>query len=1187
MDLQARIAELEAEVDRLKRCSSVSPPGAFDTGKPYKELLCIYNISELIEDPDLSIEKILQGAVERLPGAFVYPEITCVRLFHEEREYRTPNFRETPWRREWNILVRGEKAGKIEVCRLEERPGGDDGPFSAEERRLLEVIAGKLGRTIERIRTKKELEASEARFRDLYENAPVAYFSLEAQGRIIRCNRKAGDLLGCPAGTLPGKSIVDLCGETPEGRERALLVLEKHEKGFPVADEVLEMRRSDGSPLWVALTVVLHGERKNGPRERIAMAIDVTGLKQMEVALRESESRYRAIIENAGEGICVLLDGNIRYMNPYAQRVSGYPYTFLLNRRIFDFVHPEDRETAEENYRRRLAGESVPPNYEIRFRTKDGNYIWVSINGMRIQWEGHPASLIFMSDVTDRRRAEEALRENEKLFREITANLPGVVYQFYIRNEDDWGLYHVSEASRDILGMDNDCERFFQRFLDSVVPEDRERFLSSIREAWRLHSPWNFEGRFLRGDGREIHVRGTSRPEARKGETIWNGFLLDITERKMAEEALRESRQRLADIIEFLPEGTLVINGEGKVIAWNRTMEEMTGVQAADMLGKGNYEYALPFYGKRRPMLIDLVLRPREDIERTYEGIERDGTTLKGEIRMPSLRGKEAYLVGTAAALRDSKGNVVGAIETLRDVTDRRHAEERYMSLAMNSPIGVYIAQGGRFVFINPYISRFTGYRLDDLLGKNVLDFILPEDRENVRENARKMLREGGGSPYEFRAIDKKGNVLWVMEIVTSIHYQGKRAILGNLMDVTEQKHIQKERERLKEQLLQAQKLEAVGTLAGGIAHDFNNILMGILGHGSLMSLGMEKGHPFHERLKEIEDLVQSGTRLTRQLLGFARGGRYEVKPTDLNDLMVRTSALFGRTRREITIHRKCAEGLPAVDVDRGQVEQVLMNLLVNAWHAMPGGGDLFLETANVVLGEKDVEPLGLAPGSYVKVSITDTGTGMDEKTRARIFEPFFTTREMGRGTGLGLSIVYGIMQGHRGMVTVESEKGRGTRFDLFFPASAQEARKEEDLSRKLLRGTETLLLVDDEEIVADVTRQMLEFLGYRVLTARSGQDALDVFRGQGGKIDMVILDMIMPGMSGGETFDRIREIAPRIPVILASGYSLNGQARSLLGRGFMAFIQKPFPLPLLSQKIREILDAQRQDVPGNPPLSS
>ncbi|MFC1813798.1 response regulator, partial [Thermodesulfobacteriota bacterium] len=370
--------------------------------------------------------------------------------------------------------------------------------------------------------------------------------------------------------------------------------------------------------------------------------------------------------------------------------------------------------------------------------------------------------------------------------------------------------------------------------------------------------------------------------------------------------------------------------------------------------------------------------------------------------------------------------------------------------------------------------------------------------------------------------------------------------------------------------------MEAVGTLAGGIAHDFNNLLMGIQGNVSLMSIGVDTSHPHIERIKSIEQHVQKGAGLTKHLLGFARGDKYQVKPTDLNDLVEKSSEMFARTKKEITIQRKFEKDIWTVEVDPTQIDQVLLNLYVNAWQAMPGKGTLFLETQNIILDENRVQPYQLTPGRYVKISVADTGIGMSKKLQERIFEPFFTTKGIGKGTGLGLASAYGIVKNHDGIVDVYSEIGEGTTFNIYLPSSEKSIVKEDVFDRKILKGTETILLVDDEESIVDIGRQIIESLGYEVLISRGGVEAIDVFRKDFGKIDMVVLDMIMPDMGGGDTYDMLKKIDPEAKVLLSSGYSVDGQASQILSRGCDGFIQKPFNLEELSHKLRDVLDNKK-----------
>ncbi|MCX7636124.1 MAG: ATP-binding protein, partial [Syntrophales bacterium] len=344
----------------------------------------------------------------------------------------------------------------------------------------------------------------------------------------------------------------------------------------------------------------------------------------------------------------------------------------------------------------------------------------------------------------------------------------------------------------------------------------------------------------------------------------------------------------------------------------------------------------------------------------------------------------------------------------------------------------------------------------------------------------------------------KRKDGTWVeVEISVSWLYDDQGEVIGLqgiTRDITERKLEEEKRKKLELQLLQAQKMEAIGTLAGGIAHDFNNLLMGIQGYVSLMLLDVPPGHQFHKRLQAIEQQVATGADLTRQLLGFARGGRYEIKKTDMNALIAKALVMFARAKKEIRVHERYAEDLWTVAVDRGQMDQVLMNLFVNAWQAMPMGGDLYVETRNIRIAEARTSPYEVKPGPYVRISVTDTGVGMDDETKKRIFEPFFTTREMGRGTGLGLASAYGIIKGHGGFIEVMSAKGMGTTFHLYLPAAKDAVVGETALPDTIKKGQGTVLIIDDEEAIREVTAEMLRRLGYEVLTAAGGREGIDLY---------------------------------------------------------------------------------------------
>ncbi|NPU83658.1 MAG: response regulator [Syntrophaceae bacterium] len=585
----------------------------------------------------------------------------------------------------------------------------------------------------------------------------------------------------------------------------------------------------------------------------------------------------------------------------------------------------------------------------------------------------------------------------------------------------------------------------------------------------------------------------------------------------------------------------------------------------------------------------------REDTQLRLEGkndelqrVISDLKLTKGKLRQAG-EDLEKRVEERTRQLSDANRKLMEEMQERAQVEEAlRVSEEKYRVIAENTADVISFQDMNlRYTYLSPSIIRLRGFTVEEAMEQTLDQVMTPESfqfcmgifgEETALESA------GTADPHRIRILEleqykKDGSTMWIEVSICFVRDRDGNpvGVLSVSRDVTERRRAEEEKRRLEEQLREAQRLEAVGTLAGGIAHEFNNLLMGIQGQASLMLLSLDDGHPHHRRLKQIEQQVASGADLTKQLLGFAREGRYEVRPADMNEIIERTSAMFSRTRRDITILKRLEEGLWTVRVDRGQMEHLLMNLFVNAGQAMREGGTLTLKTENSHADGGQDPPFAVDAGKYVKLSIGDTGMGMDERTRKRIFDPFFTTKDMGRGAGLGLATVYGIVRGHRGMIDVKSEPGQGTTFDIYLPALEMETAAAGTAATRKREGKGKILLVDDEPMLLEVNRQQLEALGYHVYTAVSGQEALAVYAENQEEIALVILDMVMPGLSGGETFDRLRAINPAIRVLLSSGYSIEGQAQQILDRGCDGFLQKPFDFERLSREMGRMFSRREQ----------
>ena len=697
-------------------------------------------------------------------------------------------------------------------------------------------------------------------------------------------------------------------------------------------------------------------------------------------------------------------------------------------------------------------------------------------------------------------------------------------------------------------------------FSDFIVRDDQDVFYLHRRKLCETMTGQTCELRIGTEQGSEFYANLESivvQVDKKNGNLIRTA-VTDIHARKQAEDALRESEKRYRRIVETMQEGLGVADPNYRFTYVNERFCEMLGYLRDEILGR---------------RLIDFVHDDSKALMKDQMARRQQGEETRFELVWQTKDGNKIHTLAHPKGIFDEAGCFTGSIGILTDISylketeeALRLSEEKYRFLVENASDAILIVQDWQIKFSNQkakQIGNVLGVELDRVPFTN---YIHPDDRDLVLERHKRRIKgEKQPANYAFRLVGHDDQEIWIELNAVQINWEGKPATLSFLRDITLQRKLEK-------QLQLSQKMEAVGTLAGGVAHDFNNLLMGIQGRTSLMLLETDLIQPQFEHLKEIENYIKRATKLTKQLLGFARGGKYEVKPTNLNDLIEKSSQMFGRTKKEITIYKKYHDQIWTVEVDRSQIDQVLLNIFVNAWQAMPAGGNLYLQTKNEILDENFAEAYGVRPGKYVAISITDTGIGMDEKTLKRVFDPFFTTKEKERGTGLGLASAYGIIKNHDGIIMAESTRGQGATFRIYLPASEKPVIEELQDDQNILTGSETILLVDDEEMIIDVGAQILKKLGYEVLTARHGKEAIEVYQQNRQKVAMVILDLIMPEMGGGETYDRLKEMDPNVKVLLSSGYSLGGQATAILNRGCDGFIQKPFNLKDLSEKLRQII---------------
>ncbi len=862
------------------------------------------------------------------------------------------------------------------------------------------------------------------------------------------------------------------------------------------------------------------------------------------------------IIDRNGMGV---------HINAEATRATGYSLEEFLD--SWDMSRDMATEAAKGAPAERTAGRGRPyVERELRLRCKDGSTRHVHARTIFLPDD---TLLVMWTDDNDRSSAAgerpDTARTAQRL---LIENIPDAVVILDL----DGNVTAYNNTFLRLFGLTGKDARegtLLTKALSSK--ESREWLRKIVGRAPETRGPFQAQWGIRKNDGTTVDVEVTTSPVKGPDRAI-AGYVAQVRQVRDGGPAGGEDAREVEGNFALLAEKSLSLTG---VFLVQDGLFKYANPRFADVFGYGAEE------------LVDRVRLRELVVPEQWHPINRDlskllsqedpglvHTEFKGVAKNRQPVYAELYCCSTTVSERPA---IVG---TLVDITkwkvaeDRlRKAEEKYRAIFENSVLGIcQMTAEGEFISANQALAHIHGYSSPEELMTAITDSgrQLYVDEERKIEFWQQLREHGSVEGFEAEMRKKDGSQNWVSLSAHAVRDDHNNILYfeGIVQDITERK-------KLESQLMESQKMEAIGTLAGGVAHDFNNLLMGIQGYTSLMLFNLNATDQHYERLKSIEQLVRSGADLTKQLLGFARAGRYQVKVTNLTDLLKNMAAIFIRTKKEITVREEYQEDLYPVDADQSQLEQAFLNLFVNAWQAMPGGGHLGIEARNVVLDRLAAKSFSVPAGKYVKVSVTDSGIGMDERTIKRIFEPFFTTKEMGRGAGLGLATVYGIVKGHKGVINVYSEVGHGTTFNVYLPASKKGLRVVEaiEVPEKLVKGAETVLIIDDEEMIIKVSREILEALGYNVLTALSGREGVETYSRRKDEIDLVILDMIMPDLEGAKAFEELKAINPAVKVLLCSGYTLNNEAEAILARGCKAFMQKPFNIQSLSVKVREVLD--------------
>ena len=888
---------------------------------------------------------------------------------------------------------------------------------------------------------------------------------------------------------------------------------------------------------------------------------DITDRKTTEEALRESENKFRDLAEKALVGIYVVQDGFFRYVNDACAKMHGYESADELMRAIIStidqmYVEPGDRKRLIKL----LKEQDVVKDFQTRMYKKDGSTIWVSMTSHTVKdatdkIECHEG---FIEDITKRKEAEEQLLESEERYRTaIEHSNDGVAL---IRNRR---YIYVNRKFLEIFGYEEPEDVIGKHPMITAHPDDLKRLKEYGRKRQQGgRAPERYEYKGLRKDGTIIFIEVSIAETMYQGRPVVLCYLRDITERRLTDVVLKRSEERFRSLVEKSSEVIFLTDENQKRIYVSPPITRILGYTIEEFLSLKMGEFTHPDDAIAvNTARSHILANPGETVTFVNRLRHKDGswrwveTTMRNLLNEPSIHS----LVANFHDITESKL----AEEALQE------SEAKYRSVVDNLLVGFYITQDNRFCFVNRALCEASGYSYDELVDKmNPLDLIHNDDKEFIAGIMVKRL--AGEKDYEghmFKVLRKDGQVMIVKGVSNLIIYNGRPAIAGGIMDITRET-------TLESQLRQAQKMEAVGTLAGGIAHDFNNILTAIIGYGRLLQMKMAETDPLRTYVAHMLSSSETAANLTRNLLAFSRKQIVELKPVNVGSIVKGTEGLLKSLLTEdIELKILLPDSDITITADTSQVEQVLLNLASNANDAMPRGGMLTIETKKVELKNICIDGYDyVEPGQYVLISVADTGIGIDEKTRDKIFEPFFTTKEVGKGTGLGLSIVHGIVEQHHGYITVNKNPQGGTFFHIYLPEVKAAIEETETISPAVEGGTETILVAEDDTQVRGLVMEILNSAGYAVIEAIDGEDAIKKFLEHSDTVELLLLDVVMPRKNGKETYDEISELNPDIKVIFMSGYT----GDVIVGKGIVGkeydFIHKPlFPNELLI-RVRETL---------------
>ena len=958
----------------------------------------------------------------------------------------------------------------------------------------------------------------------------------------------------------------------PDDRERTANTFYAYLRGeIPVYAVEFRLQTKSGGWKWIFSRGRIVAEDAEGkPLRMLGTHTDITERKQAEGALRESEERFRRLVEHSPDAIFVEVWPDFAYLNPAAVRLFGANSADeLIGCPVLDRIHPDFHELVLDRVQRLEKTRRPVPSLEQVYLKLDGTAVPAEAAAAPLNYQGRNAAVVFVRDITARRQAEQTLRESEERFRRLVENSPDAIF---VQTQERFA--YLNPAAVRLFGATSVEQVRGQPVVERIHPEFRGAVVDRIRDVneKRLPCP-NIEEIYLRLDGTPVPVEVGAAPITYEGKPGAVVFVRDVTERRRAEEALRQSEVQLQCILGATADGILTVDNHGKVIQANRRFAELWRIPQA-LLDAGDDTALLNF-------VVDQLGDPETFLKKVQALYGTEA------VDVDTLVFKDGRVFERYSSPLMLKGAVAGRVWSFRDVTARqraeealRESEERHRSLFATSLDAVLLtAPDGRIFAANDAASRMFGCSEDEL--KSVgRDGVV--DASDSRLEAALAERARTGRFTGVLTLRRKDGTKFFGEVssVMFTGHDGQCCTSMIIRDITERRRAEETRARLEAELRQAQKMETLGQLAGGVAHDFSNVLTVILTTSGLLADDPNLSPAARQLVRQTTAAATHAANLTRQLLAFSRRHVARIRRVNLSALLGDVTQMLGRLLGEnISLQCEIAPGLPWIEADAGMVEQVILNLALNARDAMRQGGQLTIRAyvQDLTPDEAKRNPEARA-GQFVVLSVTDTGCGMDQATLARLFEPFFTTKDPGKGTGLGLATIHGIMKQHQGWIEVASQVNQGSTFEVFLPAANAEETElaTSEQAPTLVEGHETVLVVEDEAAVRDLVGECLRRCGFRVLEAGTGAEALRIWKQHRDEVDLLLTDIVMPeGMSGRELGEQLQAEKPGLKLVYTSGH---GREIADADTDFLAgnfYLPKPFTPAVLTRTVRQCLDAR------------